>query len=201
MSSKKSDTNQLVEIKRPNLKFTKFAIYGTSTLICNRWSEKAKREMLCVMMKKAKKPREAKDPEAEYEESLYRTSKGGYGFPAVAFKSAAVRAGTMCDIPMTESRQMFRVLGDDGELVTIKGQPSMREDMVRLQGKVPDIRYRGEFKDWEAELTIQYNADLISEEQLANLFEMAGFSVGVGEWRMERNGVSGGFTLLKGDNS
>lgn len=73
----------------------------------------------------------------------------------------------------------------------------MREDMVRLNGATADIRYRGEFRSWEADLTVQFNADLISHEQLVNLFEGAGFSVGVGEWRIEKNGNFGCFEIKK----
>jgi hypothetical protein len=36
----------------------------------------------------------------------------------------------------------------------------MREDMVRVSNGAPDIRYRGEFPQWEAELAIEYNAGL-----------------------------------------
>jgi hypothetical protein len=198
--SPKAEPTTFIQIKPPNLQVRIFRIYGTSPLICHKWSEKAKKEMLDKQMKRAVGPKGAKDPEQDYKDSLYTFPDGGYGFPAVAFKAAAVRAGTMCDIPMTESRQMFRVLGDpaNADLVRIKGKPSMREDMVRLNGLTADIRYRGEFKEWEADVKVQYNADLISEEQLANLFESAGFSVGVGEWRMEKKGNFGSFTLRKG---
>lgn len=187
----------MIDIKKPNLVTVKFPIYGTSPLICHKWSEKAKKEMLDKQMKKAAKAKEAKNPDQDYEDSLYRTSDGGYGFPAVAFKAAAVRAAKSVDIAMTDARQMFRVLAEDGDLVRIIGAPSRREDMVRLNGQTADIRFRGEFRDWEATLTVQYNADLISDEQLLNLFDLAGFSVGVGEWRPEKNGMYGTFTLLR----
>jgi hypothetical protein len=43
---------------------------------------------------------------------------------------------------------------------------------------------------------VRYNMDQISSEQLLNLFELAGFSCGVGEWRMERGGTFGTYTLI-----
>jgi hypothetical protein len=67
--------------------------------------------------------------------------------------------------------------------------------MVRLQGKTADIRYRGEFKEWSASVPVQVNTSVLSVEQIANLFLIAGFAVGVGEWRPERNGQYGRFEL------
>jgi hypothetical protein len=78
-----------------------------------------------------------------------------------------------------------------GELIKIEGEPQMREDMVRVGMGKPDIRYRGEFMPWTVDLPILYNARVISDEQLANLIVTAGFSVGVGEWRPEKDGSYG----------
>lgn len=177
-----------------NINLLTFGLKGTTPLICHAWDPKTKQQMLDKQQKKAAQPRAAKNPEEQYNNSLYRTSDGGYGFPAVAFKAAAVRAGTLAGMKMTETRQMFRILPDDGDLVRIEGEPSMREDMVRVQQSA-DIRYRGEFKQWSVVLTVQYDADVITEEQIVNLFARAGFAVGVGEWRMEKNGNFGCFEI------
>jgi len=187
-----------IEIKRPNLEVAAISIKGTSALICHKWSEKAKKEMLDKQMGKNVGARAKKDPKKDYEDSLYRTSDGGYGFPAVAFKAAMVRAAKMIDgLAMTDVRQMVHVLAEDSDLVRIAGEPQSREDMVRLAKGVADIRYRGEFREWTADLKIQYNADVISADQVANLLYLAGFSVGVGEWRIEKGGQFGTFTLVE----
>ena len=205
MSSKKNATPapeptqaaSVIEIKPPNLQIRKFTIYGTAPLFQHKWSDKAKKQIIDNQTKKAKQPLAAKDPQADYEESMYKLPNGRYGFPAVAFKSAAVRAGKLLGLAMTDTRQMFFDMPDEGDLVVINGKPSPREDMVKTPGTV-DVRYRAEFREWSAVLTVKFNADLMSEEQLVNLFEAAGFSVGVGEWRPEKNGMFGTFTLTKG---
>lgn len=71
----------------------------------------------------------------------------------------------------------------------------MREDMVRLPSRVADIRYRGQFRDWSATVPLRVNTSVLSLEQIANLFVVAGFAVGVGEWRPERNGQYGTFEV------
>lgn len=71
----------------------------------------------------------------------------------------------------------------------------MREDVVRLSLASTDLRYRGEFDPWSTTLTISYVAGNISAEQLANLLVRAGIQVGVGEWRPEKDGRYGTWTV------
>ena len=175
-----------IELPRLNLQHLSLTLIGDSPLICHKWSEKAKKMMLDKQMKKATTKKAAKDPHQDYLDSLYEHPEGGYGFPAVAFKSAAVSACRAIDgVTMVQARGSFHVLG---ELVKIDGKPSMREDMVRIGMGTADIRYRGEFKEWKAEIVVRFNANVMSADQLVNLFNHAGFHVGVGENRPEKSG-------------
>lgn len=181
-----------IEIPKLNLATMQVLLVGDSPLICHAWSTKAKEMMLAKQMKKAKQAKEAKDPQKDFEESLYPLPGGeGYGFPAVAFKAAMVGACRFVEnIKMTEARGAFHILG---ELIPIDGIPTPREDMVRVGMGTADIRYRGEFKSWKALVNISYNQSAISAEQIVNLLNVAGFGVGVGEWRPERDGSYGRF--------
>lgn len=189
MSSK---AEQIVELKRLNIQRIALKLVGTSPLIMHKWSDKAKREMLDKQMKKAKVAKSAKDPQADFEASMYRDSEGNPCFPSVAFKAAAVDAAVAMDMKKTNLRQSFHV---EGEMVTIEGEPSLREDMVRVGMGTADIRHRAEFKQWSCTLRIAFNANLISAEQLINLFENAGFGIGIGEWRPQRDGSFGMFRV------
>ena len=188
MATKKSDP-QVIELKPIQQKTVCVEVEGITPLIVHAWSEKAKRQMLDKQMKKAATKREAKNPEEDYEQSLYKFADGsGFGFPAPGFKAAIVGACRLFDdLPMTRAKIMFFV-EKDGEgtrqepLVRINGEPEMREDMVRLESGVADIRYRGMFKEWSANITITFNASSISLEQLVNLVGAAGMG-GIGEWR------------------
>lgn len=180
-----------LELPAIKLQTLKIGVVGDSPLICHAWSEKAKKQMLDKQMKKAKGAKEAKNPKRDYEESLYPMPGGGYGFPAVGFKAAMISACRFAEgVKMTELRGALHIVG---AMVKIDGKPSMREDMVRVGMGVADIRHRGEFKKWKATLLIQFNSSVISTEQIANLLNIAGFGVGVGEWRPERNGSFGRF--------
>lgn len=193
-------------IEIPAIKIEDFflKIVGDSPLISHAWSEKAKKMMLDKQMKKATNGKEAKDPFADFCDSLYwltekpanptmeDVQKAKFGFPTIAFKAAAVDAGYQQGIldKKTTARGAFHI---DGEYAEISGTPEMREDMVRLSMGVADIRYRGEFKEWSTILHIKFNSNAISAEQIINLFNMAGFANGVGEWRPSKDGSYGTF--------
>lgn len=180
------------KIELPALKIEQITLMliGDSPLIVHAWSEKAKKQMLDKQMKKATKGREAKDPEADYEACFYRTPTGAYGFPAIGVKAAMVSAARYVDAKMTVLRGAFHI---DDEMLTVIGEPRPREDMVRVGLGAADIRYRPEFPEWRIPVTIKFNTSAVSPEQIANLLNVAGFGVGIGEWRPERNGSYGRF--------
>lgn len=183
----------IIQLPALNIKFAEITLIGDSPLIVHAWSEKAKREMLEKQQKKAKQAKEARDPNAEYEASLYRLDGGGYGFPSVAFKSAAVDACShVSNVTKVQTRGAFHIIGD---MVKIIGEPRMREDMVRLGGigQSADLRYRGEFTPWRVTFTVRYNVNVMALEQVMNLFNTAGFAIGVGEWRPQKDGSFGMF--------
>jgi hypothetical protein len=184
-----------LEIPRIDVRRMEITLIGDSPLITHAWSDKAKQMMLDKQMKRAKQPKDAKDPEQDYEDSMHRTADGKPAFPAVGFKAAAVSACRFSDgIKMTEARGAFHVVG---EMVEIIGEPRPREDMVRIAMGTADIRYRAEFPDWKARLTVSYNAGALSPAQIVNLFNIAGFGVGVGEWRPEKDGSYGRFHVAQ----
>lgn len=189
MATKKEET---IEIPRIEIGYLEILLIGDSPLIMHRWSEKAKKEILDKQMKVAKKGKEAKSPERDFQDSIYHHPDGGYGFPSVAFKNAAVSACRFTDgTKMTVARGAFHV---EGEFVKIEGaEPEPREDMVRIGMGTADIRYRAEFKNWKAKVRLAYNKHALSSAQIVNLFNLAGFGVGVGEWRPEKDGQFGRF--------
>lgn len=184
-------TDTPMTLPKMNIQIFQLTLIGDSSLICHRWSEKAKKEMRDKQQKRAKEVRAAKDPQKDYEESMYTHPDGGYGFPSVAFKASAVDACSQIEsVTKVEARGAFHI---PGELVKIEGVPTMREDMVRVGMGTADLRYRGEFKEWKCTITIRHNANVLSAEQIVNLFNHAGFAVGVGEWRPQKDGSHGMF--------
>ena len=151
-----------------------------------------------------------------------------FGFPVTAFKQAAISAayrmgwakdkmsmrgaffiepdadgyyGGDLEIDWEKKRVVVVPNSFRSEaLVEIHSDPSlMREDMVRVGMGSADIRYRGEFRNWWAELNINFNANgQYSLEQIINIINAGGFACGVGEWRPEKDGQNGTFHVEAG---
>lgn len=193
-------TTKAAELQKIKVETATVSVKGLSPLIMNRWSEKARKEMLDKQMKKTVK-KDPKSPEEQYEGSVYHLDDDRLGFPADAFKKAMIRGAKQIGLVMRDARTSFFVHGayctrDDRALVPITGEVKPREDMVRLNGQTADIRYRGQVVEWSADLHISYNASMTSFDQIVNMLHAAGYGVGVGEWRPEKDGTFGRFEVV-----
>lgn len=174
-------------------------IIGTTPLLVHRFSEKAKRLMLDNMQGR-KSPKSVKNPEEEYEAAKYRLKDGRNGFPALAFKSATVGGARFYHgLTMTGLKQTLFFRGEPGsdgqQLVAIDGEPTMREDVVRVGRGGTDLRYRPEFQEWSALLDVIYVTSLLTRASVLSLIDAGGMGVGVGEWRPEKDGDFGTYRI------
>lgn len=174
-------------------------IVGTTPLIVHRFSEKAKRQMLDNMQGR-KSPKQAKDPQAEYEAAFYRLGDGGYGFPSLAFKAATVGGARFYSgVTMTALKQFMYLrgeVGDDGRALTrIEGDAVMREDVVTVGRNGSDLRYRPQFSEWRATLEVTYVTSALTRGSILSLIDAGGMGVGVGEWRPEKDGDFGTYRV------
>jgi hypothetical protein len=197
-AAKAAGTN-IIEIPRIDAETLTVPIVGTSPLIVHRFSEKAKRQMLDAMQGR-KTPKQAKDPDAEYQAAFYRTNDGGFGLPVIAFKASTIGgARFFAGVTMTLLRQVlfFRgKVGVDGQqLAIIDGEPKMREDVVRVGNGGTDLRYRPEFPEWKTELQVTYVTSQLTRASVLSLIDAGGMGVGVGEWRPEKKGDMGTYML------
>jgi hypothetical protein len=172
-------------------------ILGTTAFICHNFSEKSKKQMLDAMQGK-KTPKTPKNPQAEYEAAFYRDKDGDPGFPANGFKLATVSASRFYgkDVTKVGLRQFLFIFGENhAELVKIKGEPPMREDVVRVGQGGTDLRYRPEFPEWSTVLEVTYFTSVLTRDSVLSLIDAGGMGVGVGEWRPEKDGVYGTYKI------
>lgn len=217
-----SKTTELIAIRPIEIKKVNVRIVGDSSLIMHAWSEKAKRMMLEAQMGAFKgKKKERKSPaddfirsmywltemptysddstEEERMQAFYTAVENGarFGFPVTAFKQAAISAAYRMGWAKDKMsmRGAFYIDDDENGMVEIHSDtPEMREDMVKIGMGTADIRYRGEFKNWYANLTVSYNINgQYSLENIINIINAGGYVCGVGEWRPERDGQNGLF--------
>ncbi len=188
------------EIQKMDVRQVVVELKGLTPIILHRWSEKAKKDMLDKQMKKTPK-KEAKNPEEQFEAAKYLLDDGRTGFPADGFKKSMVRGAKQLGLVMTDMRTGFFVHGEyctreDRELVEIVGECDMREDTVRIGKGISDIRYRPQVKAWKANLHISYNANITTLDHIVNMLNAAGYGVGVGDWRPEKDGIFGRFEVV-----
>lgn len=207
----KKEEGILIQIPEIKLKEAQVTIVGDSPLLVNKFSEKAKREILAKQMKEAKKTKEAKVPFADFIQSLHwitpmpetegkteeelkkefeKAIKNGakFGFPATGVKQSAISAAYRSGLSKNKVslQGAFHI---KGELVPIEGELCMREDYVKIPSTgSADVVFRGEFKEgWTSTFTITYDEGVISLQQILQMLNYGGFSVGIGEWRVEKS--------------
>lgn len=211
--AKKAVTSEIIEIRPIEIQKATIRIVGDTPLIMHAWSEKAKREMLEKQMKATKtKARDAKNPVEDFIRSMYWLTEMPHDMTEAGFEKAIAEGARFC-FPVTAIKQaaisaayrmgwtkdkmsmrgVFFIDGDDDQMVEIHSDPPvMREDMVKVGMGTADIRYRGEFRNWYADLNVTFNqSGQYSFEQIVNIINAGGFVCGIGEWRPERDGQYG----------
>jgi hypothetical protein len=179
-----------VEVRRMAVRLN-----GETPLIVHRFEEKAITEML-AKQRGLPFERQKKNPHADYEASKYKNVKDQDCIPVMTVKKAMVEAATFSDdMTKKQTRGGFMIIGEYAPLDF--GEVRLRQDMVRLSGigRTPDIRFRAEYLDWSVDLVIEFNPRLITTDQILYLLRSAGTAVGICEWRIQKDGNYGAFSV------
>ena len=193
----KESDNKIV-VQSLNVKAMTVIVQGVegSSFISHRLAPESVSSFTSRETGKSKK-KELRDYDAEYESCFYYTEDGKHGIPAAAFMSAMLQACTDLEVAKTQIKRNVKLLGDIFEIEN--STPKRRVDNPRRSGmnSTPDVRHRPEFYDWECELMVQFNASNVTPDQIINLINHAGFSVGVGDWRPSAPKSSGNHGMFK----
>lgn len=186
-----------------------FYIVGTSPLILNRMSEKAKRELLMPKGRKTavEKATSLKHmPVDEYRASAYTMSDTSeptlLAMLSTSFKGA-LRSAAL-DMPGAKKAQIGRLTYISGEFVGVYGLPKLFMSITRSadMNKTPDVRTRAIVPHWACRLTVTFVQPLIHAQAVANLLAAAGITIGVGDWRPEKGaGSYGQFRIADKDDA
>ena len=206
MAAKKKEAEETIELKEIEPRSIIVTVEGISDLQTHRFGETALASLRGTTNKKAakagKKP--ARDPEAEYKEALYRFGEGKVGVPAIMFKKSMVNAVRIVHgMTMATAKQMFFTVGTDPEwrefCAVENVAPSIHEAIVPAGGgKGATLSYRAIYGGpWRIRVGLEFIEGVISDEQIINLLNLAGFSVGIGCQRPERGGQYGRFKVVQ----
>jgi len=188
-----NDKTETITIAKPNLCTLEIPIRGTAPYVQNKFSAKARNQMLQAQMDGAKsknrKKTAGRDTDDDYRQAQYLATEGWHGIPAPAFRSACIRACQLVGIHMTMGRMSVFVLpdgfdADDGTpLVKIHGEPEKLESTVRIGPGTAFVAIRAMWREWHATVRVTYDGDQFSAQDVINLMARAGLQVGVGEGR------------------
>lgn len=181
--------SKTVEVLEFQIREVTIPIVGISPLIVHKFSEKAMKIIQDKQAGKAKnKKHDARDPESDFENAKHKSVLGWDGFPAAGFKAAMTRGAKMIGMVMKDTQTAFFVNADceETQLVRIYGDCRLRTDQVRVGMGAADIRYRPEYPQWTAELSIEFNSGILSVEQIYQMVKAAGYGCGIGEMRPEK---------------
>lgn len=184
-----------VVIQQPKIGTVVLEITGTNGIIQNCFGQKAIEEMLRKHMGHTV-TREKKNPRNLLEAAKVKNDAGRICIPPAAIKKAMLTAATLVKgLKKTQLRIQLFVFGQSIPITYTEEVPRM--DMVRLQGigRPPDVRFRPMFTGWKARIALQFS-DALSVQTVVDLLNRAG-SVGVGEWRPEKDGTFGTFRVTR----
>lgn len=182
-----------ITVMEPNFELIKFRLVGTAPIMTHKFDQKhinliRERQTSQEAVSRKRSP---KDYEAEYNGARYVSTEGWDGFNVMAIKTAMVNACRYVDgLPMTKAKGLFFVKSQGFDqisgtpLVEIKGcNPIHDTRPVRLESGVTDLRNRPRYDNWYADIVIEYDADQMTANDVANLLNRAGRQVGLCEGR------------------
>lgn len=200
---------ETVTIKPPNLKTLQVEIEGTAPLVICRFSQKSIEAIRTAQeagsVSKSKRNREPKNFQQLFEDAKHVSVEGWEGIHAAAFRCGAISACRLAGFVMARAKLAFNVVPDSFDRVD--GMPLVRltrgvaEQYVaptRNRSGVVDLRSRPMYREWGAVVTISYDGDTFTANDVANLMARVGMQVGVGEGRPDSRDSAGvGFGLFR----
>jgi hypothetical protein len=203
-----------VSIKAPNFKTAVFEIIGTAPLVVHRFSAKTKNQMVLEgeqgKEKGKKKVREPKNTDEVYEEAKYVSYEGWEGFNASAIRNSMISVCRLVDFKMTLAKMSVFVEADGWDkyepqipLVRIFGKSVKQIDMARVETGQPYPCVRAAYHNWKSKVTIRWDADQFSLQDVTNLLARVGLQNGLCEGRPNSKDSAGmGWGLFKvGENN
>lgn len=203
MAKFKSDEPRTIEINAVDVCQVDFCVRGTTPLISNRFSVKARQQLLLPPLptNRAERNNTLKhDPVHEFRSAVYmnRDSKRPalFHLPNGMFHKSLGAAAL--DTPGAKRTQIERLTKIVDVNIDLYGVPTLFMAMVRNSdiNKTPDVRTRPMFDEWACKITVQYVRGTLTERSIANLLGAAGQIIGIGDWRGEKGGPYGSYVVV-----
>lgn len=178
------------------MKTYNISLEGTSPLLMNRPSQ------LDIGEKSKTSKRETQTPEQIAECKLYKDSEGQIYLPATWFQGTIVEAGKSKKMMGKGSSKATysRVAGSSVEVnpfeITLNADWKVFSILaVNPTTKGRNVLHRPQFDKWNISFEVTFDEEAIESEVVKELFDIAGRTVGVGDWRPAKKGRFGKFQV------
>lgn len=180
-------------------------IVGMTPLLVKRFDEKTQQGIEEAQQGIAKRKKDPRKPEEECERARIKNEKGEDCIRTIWVKKGMAAMGGYFGIPRGNVEQGVYIVGD---LLPIKHsgkKPIMNTSRVRVGvGSMAktSVAYRPEFRDWSVKgVRIGFDASVLTPHQVISLLNHAGGKNGIGEWRPQKGGDFGRFTVVPAGQS
>lgn len=179
------------------------SIVGTTALLMRRWAEESEVEETtrAIHIKR-------RDPREEATKVAYQRADGTLYFPGSAIARMLREAGG--SHKQRGSRKSLKfvipaaviVLDDDFTLCDGDGNPLTTFEVDSRPVVIPStkgriMRHRPRLNSWAAEINLDVDQTMIEPEVVHQLLEESGKRLGLGDYRPERGGPFGRFSVIR----
>ena len=180
------------------MKTYKITIEGTSPLLMNRPSQ------LDIGNKSKDVKREINTPKEIAGAKLYEDSEGKIYLPATWFQGCIVESGKQKKMLGTGSARATysKIAGSGVEInpfeIVLKADWKVFSILAvnpTTKGKI--VLHRPQFDKWKVNFEVVFDEAQIEVPVMKELFDIAGRSVGVGDWRPAKKGRFGKFQVVE----
>lgn len=178
-------------------------ISGLTPLLMHRWSEANETEETTRTVHI-----ERHDPRQEAEKACYRREDGSVYLPGTAIARMLREAGGAHK--QRGSRKSLKfiipaaviVLDDQIILKNANGEPLRNFEVDSRPVTIPAtkgriMRHRPRFNTWGAEVSLEIDPSMIASDMVLQLLTEGGTRIGVGDFRPERGGPFGRFSVVQ----
>lgn len=184
-------------ISPPRVEETRLRLTGMSPLMLDGWV-RAKSDPFSdfknrlSLMPGASMPKKRIGPGG-----FWGPRKNTFGIHGSHLKRSVASAPLLSRKERTRAKLGIFVTSETGELIPITYKRLvMHESVVKAGGPLNGIaysRYIPMFEGWSVDIAVKYLLEIFTEIQILDMFNQAGFAVGVGSWRPEKGGDRGSF--------
>jgi len=181
MEKKKIEKEKIeVNLAPINIKRAVFSIRGKTPLLIDKMPSDTLQAIQDKQTGKSKSSKKVRDIAKEIDQAIHRTASGKIGFPAAGFKFGMIESTSFVGDKFFSKKLIkgLQIVNQEDGLVPIE----FKKQDILIHNIESNTKHTPQFHDWSCTLDIQFDANNVSEQDIAALINYAGFYYGVGIW-------------------